>query len=111
MAEGTETRPLDSIITIDGKQYSVHAETAKNATTADTAKKVENKLTINTGTETVVFDGSTAQTVTITAGEGGTSDTATKIQVTMKNGTANAAITIKDEDPSNGNVGDIWFKY
>lgn len=107
----TNVKPLDSIITIDGDQYSVHAETAKNAAIADAAKKVENKLTINTGTETVIFDGSMAKAVTITASGGGISDIATKIQVTMDNSIANATITIKSDDPSDGNVGDIWFKY
>lgn len=45
-------------------------------------------------------------------GSGGTSDVATKIKVTMQdNSTKDATITIKSDDPSGGNVGDIWFKY
>lgn len=48
--------------------------------------------------------------ITITSG-GGYSDVASKIKVTMNNNTADATITIKSEDPSGGNTGDIWFKY
>lgn len=37
---------------------------------------------------------------------------ATKVQVSMDSGNkAYAAITISTDDPKDGNVGDIWFKY
>ena len=44
-------------------------------------------------------------------GSGGVSDVASKIKVTMDDGTKDATITVKSSDPSGGNVGDIWFKY
>jgi hypothetical protein len=54
------------------------------------------------------------KSITINATGGGSSEiseTASKIQVTMDNGTKDVTITIKSGDPTGGNVGDIWFKY
>jgi hypothetical protein len=51
-------------------------------------------------------------TISSTGGTGGTSDVASKIKVTMDNNTTkDATISVKSEDPSGGNVGDIWFKF
>lgn len=51
-------------------------------------------------------------TISSTGGSGGTSDVASKIKVTMDNNTTkDATISVRSEDPSGGNVGDIWFKF
>ena len=89
-------KELHSIISIDKEDYSI------------TAAKVANSLTIKTlkdgAEETITFDGSTAQTIEV--------GDAKKIQVNLDNGSkAHATITISKEEPTGGNVGDIWFKY
>ena len=118
-----EIRELDSTIEIDGALYNVNA------------KKVENKLTINTVkdgvTSKIEFDGSEPKTIdmptfktingesivgegniTITGGgEGGAADTI-KVNTDFGDMVYNATITISQSDPLNtGNSGDIWFKY
>lgn len=90
---------LDSIVDIDGAKYEV---------TAETAKKVANKLTINVikdgQTTPITFDGSKAETIEV--------GDANKIQVGMDNNQkAYATITISKNEPADGSVGDIWFKY
>lgn len=89
-------KELHSIIKIDKEDYSI------------TAAKLENSLTIKTTKdgkeETIVFDGSTAKTIEV--------GDAKKIQVNLDNNEkANASITISKEEPTGGNVGDIWFKF
>ncbi len=89
-------KKLHSIINIDKEDYSV------------TAARVENSLTIKTlkdgAEETIVFDGSEPQTIEV--------GDAKKIQVTLDGGQkAHATITVSKEEPTGGNVGDIWFKY
>ena len=116
MAEGMVIKPLDSIITIDGNQYSVHAETATTAINAEklggrAASEYQTKLISNTNIKTINGESILGSGNISISGGGGTSDTAAKVQVTMDNGTANATITIKSTDPAGGNVGDIWFKY
>lgn len=107
-------KDLDRVIRVDNEDYNVNAVTAE---TADTAKKVEHTLTINTGTTTVTFDGSEDRTVTVEAGTGGgaadTAENANKILVNMDDGVKDyATITISKEEPTDddGNTGDIWFK-
>lgn len=67
-----DNKKLDSIIEIGTDTYEVQAKTSESA---DTAKKVENSLTINkknlTGTSSVVFDGSGTRSVNIVPAEGG----------------------------------------
>ena len=112
---------LHSVIRINGTDYDI------------TAKKVDNSLTIKAGSSEITFDGSEARNLEFAAGDniaitaneenkitisatgggnGGTSETASKIKVTMDDGaTKDATITIKSSDPTGGVVGDIWFKY
>lgn len=98
-------KKLNHIVQIDNELYSV------------TAERVANKLIINTVKDGVVtkageFDGSKQTEVTLAVGDAEAADHADKIQVTMANNVQKyATITIKPEDPSGGNVGDIWFKY
>jgi hypothetical protein len=98
-------KKLDSIVQIDGENYEVVAETAK---------KVANVLTIKVikdGEITPVkFDGSKAEEITI--------GDANKIKVDINPGTEEATvkyatITISKNDPgtSDGDTGNIWFKY
>lgn len=94
-------KKLDSIVKINGEDYEVIAETAK---------KVEGTLTIKTvkdGKETTdTFDGSADKTIEV--------GDANKIQVSMDNDTkVYATITISKNDPgaSDGDTGNIWFKY
>ena len=103
------------------------ATSATNATNATSADKVKGTLTIKTvkdgTTTTVKFDGSKDREITIESstgggtGGGGTADTAAKadaIQVKLDdNQTAYATITISKNDPiaTEGNTGNIWFKY
>ncbi len=127
-----EINYLDSVIQIDGENYSVTAEKvahsltikagqdvqvtfdgstnqtidvgdANYAETAKTAEKVANSLTIKSGTNEIVFDGSEKKEITIEAGSGGSSENANKIQVNMNdNQKAYATITIKSSDPEDG---------
>lgn len=102
---------LGTIVQIDNENYEI---TAARADTATVAEKVANKLTINTGDSVVEFDGSEAKTVTVVGGTGGTAGTADKVQVTMDNNAkVYATITVKSSDPTptEGAVGDIWFRY
>lgn len=90
------TKELDSVVKIGGEDFSV------------TAAKVANKLTIQTmkdgNLEEKIFDGSAS--VTVKTGD------ADKVKVTLTNGTpAYAAITVSIDEPTGGNIGDIWFKY
>jgi hypothetical protein len=98
-----DIKQLDSIIQIDGEDYEVIAETAK---------KVLNKLTINTKvgstTTKTEFDGSEAKELTIDLGQAGGAE---KIQVITDSGNKYATITISKNEPTGGVVGDIWFKY
>lgn len=93
-------KKLNHIVQIDNELYSV------------TAERVINKLIINTVKDGVVtktgeFDGSKETSITI-----GDAEKASKVQVIMANDVKQyATITIKPDDPSGGNVGDIWFKY
>ncbi len=110
-----DLKKLDSTITVNQDQYAV------TAVEAETAKKLENTLTIKTvkedGTEVpVVFDGSESKEITVAAG-GGNADsakTADEIKVYLDNNrTEYATITISQNDPNVNNcaLGDIWFKY
>ena len=96
MATPTTPKELDSIISIDKELYLVKAA------------KVDNKLTIKTlkdGVEaTIEYDGSEPQTIEV--------GDAKKIQVNLDEGQkAQATITVSKEEPTGGNIGDIWFKY
>lgn len=66
------TKKLDNVIEIGEDTYEVQAKTSESA---DTAKQVDNSLTINkknlTGTSSVVFNGSGARSVNIVPAEGG----------------------------------------
>lgn len=103
---------LGTVVQINNEDYEI---TAARADTATVAEKVANKLTIDTGDGNIVkFDGSVAQTVKVVGGNGGTAGTADKVQVTMDNNAkVYATITVKSSDPTptEGAVGDIWFKY
>jgi hypothetical protein len=94
-------RELDSIIQIDGENYSVVAEKAKRLANGLTIK------TIKDGEEsTTTFDGSEAAEIEI--------GDANKIQVTMDDDRkAYATITISQKDPvaEDGITGSIWFKF
>ena len=98
-------KELDSVIRIDGEDYSI------------TAGKVAHSLTINTikngNNESVVFNGSEDLTIDIVdIAEAGSAENANKIQVNMDNDkTEYATITISATDPTDGNIGDIWFKH
>lgn len=69
------------------------------------------------GTNVSIAGDATNKKITINATGGtggGTSETASKIKVTMNDGiTKDASITVKSTDPdlSSGNIGDIWFRY
>lgn len=95
-------KKLNHIVQIDNELYSV------------TAERVANKLIINTikdgvATKAGEFDGSKPVEVNLEVSD---AEKADKIQVIMANNVQKyATITIKPEDPSGGNVGDIWFKY
>lgn len=119
----TEIRELDSTVVIDGTTYNVNA---KKAEIADVANQVTGKLTIKTGTNpdteedvTETFDGSGDVYIDISEISGQISeaihankaDVADSLKVTTDEGPVYAAITISRNDPSNGNRGDIWFKY
>jgi hypothetical protein len=81
--------------------------TVESASTTDT-------LTLVAGENINIATDVDNKSITINATGGGSSEiseTASKIQVTMDNGTKDATITIKSGDPTGGNVGDIWFKY
>ena len=99
---------LDSIVQINGTDYEVVAETAK---------KVANKLTINTikngvTTKAGEFDGSESTDITIEVSDAESAKNAEKIQVNMDNNNKEyATITVSTKEPTNGNIGDIWFKY
>lgn len=115
-----DTNILNSIIDINGTNYSV---------TAVTAEKVENALTIATGkTEPIEFNGSKPTTLELKTvngeslvgsgnieitGDGGSSGVANTIKVSTDfgDGAYNATITISQEDPEGGSIGNIWFKY
>lgn len=109
-----DNKKLDSIVQIDGENYEVVAETAK---------KVANKLIINTikngiTTKEAEFDGSKSTEITIEVGTGtgggdaDSAETANKIRVNMEDGSKPyATITISTQEPTNGSTGDIWFKY
>jgi len=102
---------LDSIVQIDGTDYEVVAETAKKA------EKVVNSLIINTTkngitTKAGEFDGSKKTEITIEAGDAESAKNAETIQVNMDNNKKEyATITVSTKEPTNGNIGDIWFKY
>lgn len=75
-----ELRSIDSIVQIDGIDYSLNAVTAK---TAATAEKVTNSLTIKgNNTKAIEFDGSAAGTLNI-VGTGGASVTASGNTITI----------------------------
>jgi hypothetical protein len=111
--DGSEGKKLDIEIgkagvadEADYAENAGHAETAGNATTAD---KVKNALKIKdtAGKELVDFDGSSPAEFSLEAVEN-----ANTIRVNMDNNQkVYAAITISKEEPDQGSVGDIWFKY
>ena len=111
-------RDLSKTLLINEHEFNI------NAKTAETADKVENKLTIKTVQNGVekssnVFDGSEAVTVTIdvanTAGTAGIADKADTIKVHTDNSADElyTTFTISKNDPTQsvGQHGDIWFKY
>lgn len=76
---------------------------------------------IGSGATTVTTDANGVITISSTGGGGGgssdyaeqagTAEYANKVQVNMKHAAPYAVITVSSDEPSDGEVGDIWFKY
>ena len=65
-------------------------------------------LTLIAGANVTIATNATNDSITISAGA---SDQANKIKVTTDSGDKYATITMSINEPTGGNVGDIWFKY
>lgn len=95
-------KELSSVIQIDGNNYSI------------VAKRVLNSLTIKVGdSQPVTFDGSADTEIDIKLENlAPIVDKANKVQVTLdEDRQSYASITISKNEPTNGEIGDIWFKY
>ena len=104
-----EIKKLDSIIQVDNEEYAVIAEEAK------VADKVAHKLEITIGnTNPIEFDGSKDVSIDIAGGDADSAEKAKEIEVHLDNNQKEyAIITISKNDPTDtdGELGDIWFKY
>lgn len=99
-------KALQSTIQIDGVDYEV---------TAAVAEKVKNSLTINVykdGEKTQhIFDGSADIEVDVNGGIADSAKKAKEIQVHLDDDVERyATITISTNEPTDGEIGDIWFK-
>jgi len=100
--------------TIDITKQNTFSKIAINGQAAVEADSATDTLTLVAGENINIATNAETNSITINAtggGSSGTSETASKIKVTMDDGTKDAKITIKSSDPTGGEVGDIWFKY
>lgn len=83
----------------------------------DADAKKQDKLVSGTNISTINGQSLLTGADIIISGGGGNSDYAeyaqyaNSVQVNMEHAAPYAAITISSEEPSDGNIGDIWFKY